>query len=345
MNIERPTREHISEDAIRAVWRAYGLGEIGALRPASSGSRNVSYIVDDALAVRFNTQDTGIPKFSNERAAYDLLARQTTLPVPRVVALDETRRIVPYDFIIVTRLPGSNLAESWRDLTPEQIHDIAHAAGRSLAVLHQQTFEGFGKLRDLERQPFPSWHAYFSDYGRRYLLAAQRHHLLDAPTHEWLEQIIDRSEKLFASVTRGSLIHSDYHYENVLQQGGQLSGILDFEWAFAGDPSYDFVTAHVREEQVPGSEEAFVAGYTSLRTFDPQHERKLPLYHLFLHLENATWHAEQADAPAAEKALAQMRALLDNPVLQIMGQKAPRLQPGDEWPSCLAGFTSIRQNR
>ncbi len=73
-------------------------------------------------------------------------------------------------------------------------------------------------------------------------------------------------------MTQGVLIHSDYHYENILQRAGRLTGILDFEWALSGDPAYDFMNADVRERQIPGSEAAFRIGYHSLRSFDAEHE-------------------------------------------------------------------------
>lgn len=66
---------------------------------------------------------------------------------------------------------------------------------------------------------------------------------------------------------------------------GQLSGILDFEWALAGDLSYDFMIADIRERMVPKSEPILGTGYQSLRPFSPEHERRVIWYRLFLQLE------------------------------------------------------------
>ena len=51
---------------------------------------------------------------------------------------------------------------------------------------------------------------------------------------------------LLAQVRSGALAHCDFHYENILQDGGRLSGLLDFEWAISGDPAYDQETARTR---------------------------------------------------------------------------------------------------
>jgi aminoglycoside phosphotransferase (APT) family kinase protein len=112
-------------------------------------------------------------------------------------------------------------------------------------------------------------------------------------------------------VTQAVLVHSDFHYENLLQQNGQLSGLLDFEWAFAGDPAADFATAPTRAAMLPGSETTFVAGYQSVRPFDAEHSYRATLYRLFIWLEGAVQEAHQNNRAGAAAALAQMVELLD----------------------------------
>jgi aminoglycoside phosphotransferase (APT) family kinase protein len=259
--------------------------------------------------IRFNTIDTTVPKFDNERVAYDLLVGRG-LPVPSVVALDTSRRLCPYEYIILTRLPGTNLAESWRTLPPARVRDLAREAGVALARLHTVTFLTFGKLREQGAPRFHSWPGYFGDYARRYIDAAGRYGLLDEALRSRLEGVLHRAGDLLARVGQGVLVHSDYHYENILHDEGRLSGILDFEWALSGDPSYDFMNADVRTSQLPGSEAAFVAGYQSIRPLDAEHGRRTDLYRFFLRLETAAMHAQHGNAQAALSALAEMLTLL-----------------------------------
>ncbi len=302
--------DSITDETIREIWRTHGLGAVWRIARAASGASNLCFIVNDDRVIRFNTFDTTAPKFETERVAYDLLAG-SRLPVPSVIVLDASRRIVPYDFIILTRLPGANLAESWRELAPAQVHDLALEAGRCLARLHAITFPAFGKLREHDAPRFHSWPDYFNDYARRYLSEAEQYGLLNYSLNTRLEHVLDRSQSLLTRVTRGILVHSDYHYENILQHAGRLTGILDFEWALSGDPVYDFMSADVREEQIPGSEAAFRAGYHSLRSFDLEHERRLALYRLFLRLETAVMHARRGNPPGAQSALAAIIHLLE----------------------------------
>ena len=300
----------ITLNQIRAIWAAHGLGAVRSAVPTPSGSRNESYIVNDELVIRFNTQDPQFAKFSNERAAYELPAH-SAVRVPTVVALDESRRSVPYDYIIATRLPGVNVAESRAELTPAQREALAWAAGQSLAQLHTVTFDRFGKLHDPAHPPFATWPAYFRDYAGRYMAPAAHYGLVDAGTLGRLRAVLERTHDLLARVERGVLVHSDFHYENLLQDGGRLTGILDFEWALSGDPTVDFMAAATREAQLPGSEAIFLAGYHSMRPLDADHDRRLAVYLLFLPLETAVTDHRQGNPAGVAPALAEMARRLE----------------------------------
>ncbi len=218
---------------------------------------------------------------------------------------------MPYDFIVLTRLPGVNVAESKDTLSAAQVQALAREAGHSLACIHSVTFAGFDKLREIERPRFPSWFDYFADYAHRHMHPARQRGLLDDQSLRRLEEVLAHAHGLLAQVTRGVLVHSDYHYENILQQDGRLTGILDFEWALSGDPASDFVPADERERVLPGSEPAFVEGYTGVRAFDEGHERQVAIYHLFLWVETIIMHHDRGSGLGLQHAQAEVRRRLN----------------------------------
>jgi aminoglycoside phosphotransferase (APT) family kinase protein len=299
----------IPEEAIRAIWRGHDLGDARRIVRLGAGSRNSAYVVDDALVTRFNTLDRDLPKFRSERIALELLA-PTGVPVPRVVALDESRRIVPYDYLIATRLPGINLLESVPTLKPDQMRRLAFDAGLCLARIHAVNLDGFGKLRDLADAPFATWADSFANYAARQIEAGVRSGVLAAEPRARLRGVLDRAKSMLDRVTRAALVHSDFHYENLLQDAGRLSGVLDFEWALAGDPSYDFIAAAWREAMIPSSESAFAAGYRSIRPLGADHEVRRDVYALFFWLEIAARRTEQADPEDARRAMNHLPPLL-----------------------------------
>jgi aminoglycoside phosphotransferase (APT) family kinase protein len=302
------TQAPITREDLEAVWRAHGLGAIEELTSVSGGRRNRAFYVNRDFVLRINTLDPHLPKFRNEKAALDLLA-QSSLPVPRVVLLDESREIFPYDLIILNRLPGASIAESKDSLSGIQLRDLAFDAGKALALLHQHTFAVFGGVSELQVQPFSTWSEFFLDYAGRYLSDALAFRLADRSTIDRLERVLRDEGQRLAEIRRGVFVHSDFHYENILQQDGHLTGLLDFEWSLSGDPALDFVPAGERQRVLPGREGDFIHGYLTLGDLDAGYERRVELYRLFLDLEDAVTRRRLGDpaGPALERMEARLQ--------------------------------------
>ena len=144
-------------------------------------------------------------------------------------------------------------------------------------------------------------------------------HLFDAALCAAIEHSLDRAMSDLACVTQPALIHCDFHYENVLHVDRRLSGLLDFEWALAGDPAYDFSIAHVRERMLPGSEATLIAGYQSVRPFDPGHERRLRCYEMIRQLERVVARQRLGDSTSAGILVKRLRQFVES--LDPAGQR------------------------
>lgn len=193
--------------------------------------------------------------------------------------------------MITTRLPGETLASSWQRLTLQQRQRLVYAVGQCLARVHGCTLSAFGKLHSLN---CVFWADYVCQYVEPYLGSASDERLLEPDVRRAIERVMGDWE-----VARPSLIHCDFHYENVLHVDGRLSGLLDFEWALAGDPAYDFCISHVRERMVPGSEAALIAGYQSIRPFGPNHQVRVHCYQVIRLLEQAVTDHRLGDRKSA----------------------------------------------
>ena len=171
----------------------------------------------------------GVEWFEREIAAYRALAETGLAVVPRLLGRWQDPEIYAFPFAAVTRLPGEVPAE------PEA---LVEQVGRAIACWH-------------ELEP-P-------------LLAGARppqHH--DAAHHRWLRRALDPATsaaaaaeaagrlrrpdrgaawtRLLASAARLEpvLVHGDIHEDQLLAEGGRLTGILDWETARVDHPFWDF---------------------------------------------------------------------------------------------------------
>jgi aminoglycoside phosphotransferase (APT) family kinase protein len=305
--------ESINPEQIAALWQALGLGPVETLTVPRRGCSNACFLVNETHVARFQVTEMPRHKFRTEKIAYDLM-RASEIPVPEVLALDESRTLLPYAFLIATRLPGETVYDSWSALDGRTREQLAFEAGRYQALLHQNTLPAFGGPSQLAEAGFPTWYAFLEDHVARNVRQARQERLLDATTTTKIEHLLGRFQPLLAAVTTGCLVHRDYHFENILQQEGRVTGIIDFEWALSGDPAFDHRLDETLAE-CPGSLEPFYAGYASLSPLPEHHRLKADFYRLLLCLECIAWWGRDPEAaswmPGEYRRLSELLAALE----------------------------------
>lgn len=276
----------LSRETLQAICAAHGLGKIERVVHPVQGNINRCFLVNDAYVLRFDVLDWGgVNRYAGEKWAYEIL-RETDVPVARVVALDTSKRLAPYDYLILTKMPGQTVSTSAAGLSPASRFAIGYSAGQSLATIHSHVLPQFGLLYNIiAGTPQPDWSAYVADFFRYYQGQVQSLGIMPAGVPERIDALMARMQPLFAAVQHGVLIHGDYHFANLLQQDARLSAVLDFDWASSGDPSWDFRIDDQLESEVPGSREAFYAGYTSRRALPDGHWERVAFYRIGLYLD------------------------------------------------------------
>lgn len=164
---------------------------------------------------------------------HDLLAteaeyyRLASGPLPSVVGSGP-------GFLLMTELPGV----PWSRV-PGAAPRLRAELGGIVARLHQVTGDGFGYPQD---PPHPTWPSAFTAMADAVLADAVRYDVpLPRPAAE-IAHLVRRHEPLLELVTTPVLVHFDLWKGNILLDGGRVSGIIDAERAFWGDPVAEFVS-------------------------------------------------------------------------------------------------------
>ncbi len=173
-----------------------------------------------------------------EPEIHAIVRRNTTVPVPRILAFDDTRSVLDRDFLIMERLPGRPLAE-----TPvPDIDAVLHSVGQYLAQVHAITAGRFGYLgAHHPMPPAPAWHEAF-----RYMWNALVSDVLRVGGYTpgeaaRLRTLLDRNAALFHRPGPARLLHMDVWSENILvDQSGRVTGLIDWDRALWGDPEIEF---------------------------------------------------------------------------------------------------------
>jgi aminoglycoside phosphotransferase (APT) family kinase protein len=221
---------------IERVFARHRLGPVREVQRLPGGWINAAYCVNGDKVLRVRPVGKDGAAFRKERALFERLRGQ--VPVPEVVALDESGEALPAAYLLCRRAPGESLARVWLSAGPRQRAWLLGQLAEVLRAVHAVDFPACGDLMGGELQPAPSWRDYLAERFRRRLEIVRS---LPGAPRELLNEVdvFQRGEARALAAGSARLVHRDMHFGNVLAEENRITAVLDFEAAMAAPPDYE----------------------------------------------------------------------------------------------------------
>ncbi|NLS73327.1 aminoglycoside phosphotransferase family protein [Bradyrhizobium brasilense] len=222
------------------------------------------------------------------------LLRDAGIAIPRILIADDSRALIDFNFVLMSKLDGVVLGNREAAPTDQELFSIYAAMGTALRRINGITLDSFGYIG-----PHGVWTSYPTN--RAYMSAQFERKLTEFCTRGGDETLAARLRSsilargvLLDAADTPRLCHYDFHAGNVLvtpEWQPRLTGIVDFENATAGDPLMDIAKAlyYFTPRDAP-KRDGLLAGHgTSDR---PDWEATIALYRLACTLELWCWFAQ-----------------------------------------------------
>jgi aminoglycoside phosphotransferase (APT) family kinase protein len=171
--------------------------------------------------------------------SYFRLLCDTGVPVPAVLVFDDTRQVIPYDFMIMEALPGQEAGR----LPVQMQRRAGFLTGQALRRVHEVKPGGFGYPLPTGSWSSSSW---LDALRRNYMedgSTARKREVFSAGEDARIEALTLGNTSLEAPVPR--LIHGDPSPANSLctyaEDDVTLTGLIDPSVVIGGDPMFDLV--------------------------------------------------------------------------------------------------------
>jgi len=220
---------------------------------------------------------------SFERTAmlHRLVATDTTIPMPEVIAVNMSLQTWPWRYLIRTHIPGLEWAAVRPQMNVNELSNAYQQIGNVVAQLHTIQFPKFGELE--ADGSVQGDDAYFAA-----LVERARHSIKSASLCALSFSVLEKHQELFTDIRHASLCHEDLHKYNILfqyQQGAwRLATILDFDKAWAGHHEIDLARFEFWEGMLSHE---FWQSYETIHPLEPQYRQRRPIYQLLWCFEYA----------------------------------------------------------
>jgi aminoglycoside phosphotransferase (APT) family kinase protein len=279
--MESITKPPVSEDQLWAIARKHLNAEPVEVRELKEGWFNAAFLIaipDGRFVLKIAPPDSvKVLRYEHNLMAAEVGAMrqiklETNLPIPRIVAFDQSRMEVDNDYFIADCVRGLPLAQVTKDFSPEARAEIDRQVGGFLKELHGLTGSGFGTYND---PSFSTWQEAFTTF-LDYLKRDRQDQDIEVPSNAFT--CADPHLDALKEVQTPRLIHWDLWDPNVFvdPEGMHVTGLIDFERAMWADP--------LMEGNFMEPSPAFLEGYGLGITESDGAKARRALYNLHLSL-------------------------------------------------------------
>lgn len=289
------TKSIIPHDSIREMARkAFPNCEVKNIQELTEGMYNSAYRItgsgalESGVILKAGPMD-GVKTLTYEKdilkaevQVYHLLSEKA-VPMPKLLSADYSHSIVPCDYFFMSHVSGVLWKKADKDRLERSRASLMEELGRINSEIHSVTGPWFGYLKEDSRFQFATWYEAFSAMMTD-ILNDGRADGYKLPYSE-IEQTVRDHKACLEQVTSPQLVDFDLWAGNVLLQeegdGYVISGILDFERSFYGDPLADFTSAVMIFDDV-SREPDFLRGYGASVVLDSLAQSRMNLYRLYM---------------------------------------------------------------
>ena len=238
-------------------------------------------------------------------------ARAVGVPAPRHLLIEHTAvGGVDVSINVQERLRGFSVYRLTPSLDPEQLGSLTSQAGELLAAIHGLPTPGAGALNE-QGQTDPrlgsTWRLPLDLAERSTELVSQ------GVDPVLIERATEALMRLSAMITRAPtrLVHGDWTLANILSDGVQVTGVVDWEGSGGSDPASELRGWDFWHDSGPTSSDALLAAYVGAGgSVDSEFAERRVLYRL-ANLHNALSHFLSTNrADLLERALDEMKRTL-----------------------------------
>lgn len=211
----------VTLEQIQAICAKYAIPYRTHSRITTGFSHELHRINDDVVIKLFNNHDKDDGRRLNTESA--LLALALSFPKPKLIAKDDSRRLIDRGFLIMTYVPGFSLGSKWHEATAIQREEVIKTISQALRSINCINPSDLG----LSEQHV--WQDIVKVRTQAHLADLQDKSIIDTSTVKKIQQTFS---KYLPSLGDSPLhpVYWDIHFDNfIVDDNFKLQAVIDLE--------------------------------------------------------------------------------------------------------------------
>lgn len=220
---------------IKNIFSKNSLSQPGDITKFKTGQINRAYEVDGKRVIKFE----GELEFARGIFPHqpEILERLLKLgaKVPKVLDVGEVNG---KGYILMERVSGRNLIFDWLNFSSEQKEKIIFQLAEQLKIIHSISFSKY-RIPIYRQKETENLSEAIEKVTRFSEIKKAKLPLKVLKIIEFLENYYIKNKLVLQEESTAVLVHNDIHLENIYHNGGNLTGIIDWDWACQAPKDYE----------------------------------------------------------------------------------------------------------
>lgn len=224
-----------------------------------------------------------------EFAVLRRFAEDTEMPVPVPRLLDTSGRTIPGSVLVMDRIPGRVLHQTYGFLGRRQKEDISEQLGHFVGRLHERRGKAFGGVELGEDERIGAWPDFWLPRFDSAVREISGSGLLPKAFLEEIAAVRPRLPAILEIGVESTLTHYDIWSGNVMAKGGRITGFIDIPGYWA-----DYARELSFMEMFGMADDRFYGVYRTYRSPDEGFTLRKNIYNLKMHIRHICMYPDQS---------------------------------------------------
>ncbi|PIR66472.1 MAG: hypothetical protein COU51_03790 [Parcubacteria group bacterium CG10_big_fil_rev_8_21_14_0_10_36_14] len=211
-------------ELIKQIFKSNNLGDLQTIEKIEIGFSNKIYSIDDKYILKICGDLENEPYIAKEVFLFNFF--ENIIPVPKVIAYDNTKSICDSHYLIYHKIQGDNLYSVWHLMNNEERRDIVKQLCNILKKINNASCDEFVNKFKIDKNI--DWQDIIISKIKKSLKEVSNKKLIPSDFIQAINNFVENNKHVLKE-QKIALTYYDAHFDNVLVKDNKIVGLLDLE--------------------------------------------------------------------------------------------------------------------